>query len=142
VRSIVVVLAVALSILACGPIRPPHDARLAALAREPLEYGDQCAEARRSANDSVPPPGYTPPRAVQIPLPPMPVPEAMRRKTAVITMRVDSVGLQVPSTLTISGLPQHEYLTRMRHALGGVQFYPAHIGKCAVAGTYEMRIEL
>jgi hypothetical protein len=111
------------------------------LPRDQLEYGDQCAEARRSANDSTPPAGYRPPRALEIPLL-IPTPYALKGKTVVVSMRVDSIGRQVPSTLTITGLPQHEYANRLRSAFRGVRFYPARIGKCAVSGIAEIRYDL
>jgi hypothetical protein len=133
-RRIVAVLGI-LASMGCATSRR-MSAREQALANAPLEYGEQCADARRRALGPETPAGLVLPRTLQFVIPPVPAPLRVRGRTALVTVAVDSVGKFKPADLLVSGLNDPEYTSRIRKSLiAGLEFYPAHIGKCAVAGT-------
>ena|SRR5690349_17613577 len=112
------------------------------LALEPLEYGEQCAAARQLARDSASSLSIIPPKPLRMMIPPMPVPMNVRRQSAVVTIRVDSAGKYAPADLTVTGLSNKDYQDRVRRGLlTMLEFYPAHIGKCAVNGVSQLVFE-
>jgi hypothetical protein len=120
----------------------PAESLPARPALEPVEYGEQCAAARQLARDSAGSPAITPPRALQLLIPPLPIPMDVRRQAAVVIIRVDSAGKFAPGDLTLIGPPNRAYQDRMRRTLiSGLEFYPARIGKCGVNGTAKLTFE-
>jgi hypothetical protein len=120
---------------------------LAGCAKQPVaardwsneyDYGEGCAEARRQAHDSIAP-GRVGPNLREIPIPPMPVPPRVKGSKATIEMSVDSAGRPVPATLKVRGLSDAAYARDLRALLlNTLQFRPAYIGRCAVAGRYTL----
>jgi hypothetical protein len=109
---------------------------------ETPEYGEQCAEARRQARDSVVPPGYQTPTLLRVVVPPMPVPEKLKKSRVTIGFAVDSAGNIDLQNTTITGIGDRAYVSRLRRQFRDYEFYPARVGRCGVRGRYQMVIDL
>lgn len=93
-----------------------------------------CAAAREQARAGA---TVNPPTLMRIFTPPVPVPSGVRGQVAQVRIRVDTAGRPQPDGITISGISDQEYTTRMRATFMRARFRPAMLDGCTVDGVAE-----
>ena len=107
-----------------------------------LRYGPACAVARDQARREPPPASLVHPRPLELPVPPMPVPTDVRGDTAVLEIRVDSLGWPVKGGARVTGLTNADYERKLLAMARRLRFVPGQLDGCAVGGRFVVTYSL
>lgn len=107
-----------------------------------LRYGAECSDARARAGSGDSVQGRQPPEAMEMFVPPVPVPKAVRGQVALITIGVDSLGVPVPASIQVEGLADQRYAAKLAKLYARLRFRPAALDGCAVSGIFRLTVAL
>ena len=107
-----------------------------------LRYGPECASARDQARSEPLPSSIVHPRPMELFIPPMPVPNNLRGKTALLEIRVDNLGRPEKGGVRVTGLQNSGYAKKLLTQTRRMRFVPAQLDGCAVEGRFRISISL
>jgi hypothetical protein len=102
----------------------------------------ECEPQRIRVQAQPAPEGLTPPFALHVVMPPVPIPTALHGATAVVNFVVDDAGKPVKGSIHITGLADSSYVRRFVTLMESTEFTPAQFQGCPVPGSARMTYQL
>ena len=107
----------------------------------PLNYGPACDSNRAIAIANPKATAIVMAKPLNIFVGPMPTPATARGERAVIDIIVDEYGHPVRDSVTVNGITDAQYRSKVRQNASQMLFRPGSVGGCAVRSAYRLTID-
>ncbi|HYW30999.1 MAG TPA: hypothetical protein VE869_05775 [Gemmatimonas sp.] len=107
-----------------------------------LGLGPECRAARVRAARGGAVRGRVPPAIAEMFAPPTPVPAAARGRVARISLRVDSAGTPVPTSIRVEGISDKPYADKLKALVVKSRYRPAALDGCGVQSQVRFTLNI
>lgn len=83
-----------------------------------------------------------PPAIFEMFVPPTPVPAGARGRVARISLRVDSAGTPVPTSVRVEGVPDRGYADKLKALVVKSRYRPAALDGCGVQSQVRFTLNI